>query len=353
MRRWMAVVIAAGSLASAAGSCTADTFTSDGGDASVSDGGGGDGIGPPSDAGCACDSGTCVSGLCLPPMGDTPCLAMGQGDGHVYWTDGRTNGTVYRMTTDGTDVVQPLAANQTIPRAIAVDSTNVFWATLGTIMSANLSGGSLKTIQSGMPSRATALALDANNVYWGLATGGIYGVPRNVSNATPTIVAPTIGPVASIHLSGNLLFWTANSALVDGGSTCELASVDVTNVAAPTYYLNASSGVLRGFVVFPSQIYVSHPSGAEILFGGRTAGSTYKSWIPTTAAFDLGTEPQQQNIYWSMDLSTGSIAKSPASTTPSQTIVAPNETNPSCIAFDATKVWWVSGSHVIPWSAPQ
>jgi len=355
-RSWLApfLVIGFGVAGTGIESCAADTFTpAEGGvDANNNDSPQvGDAVGPPVDGGgCSCDGGACVDDKCILAMGDTPCMALGAStDAHVYWADARQSGNVYRMTTDGSNQVELIASNQSFPRAIAVDQNSVVWATSTTIMSANLNGGNLTTIQSGMSQRATALTLEGANLYFGVPSG-IYVVPKNSSGTTPQLVTTTAGTPAHVAFAqftaARLLFWTANQPTGDGGAVSEFASL--VGDASVSHYLSGVSGTLRGFAVGGNGafLYAAHTTASEIL-GGPPIDGGMVTWLQTLAPYDLALDGTE--VYWSQTSANGAILKSPSA--PSASVIQSGETNPTCIGIDATHVWWVSNSHVVPASA--
>ena len=64
-----------------------------------------------------------------------------------------------------------LVSAQPAPRAIAVDATNVYWATTGTIAKVSLGGGS-PTILARSRSQPFQIVLDSSSAYWTNAYGG-------------------------------------------------------------------------------------------------------------------------------------------------------------------------------------
>lgn len=85
------------------------------------------------------------------------------------------NGSILQMAHAG-GTVTTLATGQATPSSIAVDDTNVYWATRyginqSSVQSVPIGGGPIATLATGQ-GNTNAIAVDANNVYWVSTTAG-------------------------------------------------------------------------------------------------------------------------------------------------------------------------------------
>jgi hypothetical protein len=106
---------------------------------------------------------------------------------HVFWTSYQ-GGTVTRTAPDGSASLT-IASGQQTPMGVVVGATSVFWSdeTGGAVMKAPIDGGTPVPLASGQG--VTSIALDATNVYW--ASGGLQTVPQ--SGGSPVMLAAAPG----------------------------------------------------------------------------------------------------------------------------------------------------------------
>jgi hypothetical protein len=185
----------------------------------------------------------------LPAKGGTPItLFAGSGDAYsqaiavasaqVYWSsfDRQTAlSTVLAVSVDGGEPMT-VVSGQTAMRAIAVDSTNVYWlGTLdGKVMKAPLAGGEPTTLATGQ--LLQSLAVDATSVYFTMGNledptrGSVMRVP--IDGGTPTRLAegPYPGDSGTLAVDANNVYFVA---VVDGAND-EVLSVPIAGGAATT-----------------------------------------------------------------------------------------------------------------------
>jgi hypothetical protein len=218
--------------------------------------------------GQAC-TGKCTGGRCLVTLasvagGSAHGLAV---DGaYVYWTNNlavatSNGGSVLKVPIAGGPFVT-LASAQPFPTGIAVDGTNVYWATGTDVRKIPLGGGSPLNFGAA-PGSADGLAVDATSAYWGggkvaLAGGAPVafqtqsGAPGIAVDATSvysasgsTVIKVPLGGGAPVTLAtgqvnafgiavdATSVYWTNNSAqsgsimkvAIGGGNPTTLTSV--------------------------------------------------------------------------------------------------------------------------------
>ena len=186
-----------------------------------------------------------------------------------------------------------LAGGQDFASAIAVDATNVYWATNTELLKISKAGGK-PVVLAPTQMQAFAIAVSATNVYWSVEyAGAIMKVP--VGGGTPTTFASATAPTG--------------------------LAVDAVNVYWADYGANTIS---------------KKPIG-----GGATVTLASLTSPPQGLAVDA------QNVYWVAD--DGSVAYVPIAGG-SSTPLATEGGSGLMVAVDATTVYWTSGYAV--WAVP-
>lgn len=286
---------------------------------------------------------------CSTPQCQLTTLAAGQSwpgevavdSTSVYWTT--YYGAVMKVPLGGMEeggVVATLASASN-PSAVAVDDARVYWADLGngSVASVPLDGGMASTLASGQ-AEANGIALDAVNVYWtngGMCAGAgvtcagdggtVMSVPLDGGNVA-TLVAGQSGPFA-VAVNATSVYWTdynagtVMKAPLDGGAPSTLAS----GQASPSR-----------IAVDAANVYWLTSNGGTVmavpLDGGTSVTLAAGQLYPSGIAVD-GT-----SVYWTAKDDT---VKKVAVDGGAVTTIATGMNGPRGIAVDGTSVYWANG----------
>ena len=155
--------------------------------------------------------------------------------GYVYGTlgngGGATGPSVGKLPTSGGTPIS-LGSSPGALNGLAVDATNVYWATDSAVMKAPIGGGgTTATLVSG---NGSPLAVDANNLYYGfdgLGGSNTYGpvLQLPLAGGTPTTLATGLYEVDGIAVDAANVYWSDNNGSVlrvpiGGGAVTTLAA---------------------------------------------------------------------------------------------------------------------------------
>jgi hypothetical protein len=233
-----------------------------------------------------------------------------------------------------------LAAGQTYVHGIAVDSTNVYWATGGSINAVPLNGGSVVMLAS---EGGTEIAVDATSVYWtSYYARNVNKVPLGGGSVVRLAKQPEPYGIA---VNDSMLCWTSYS---DSGFVATMG----LNGGTPT--------VLPGSDQPPEEYWpvdIAADSTNIYWTGGTMYGSVYRQPISGGAAVALSTD-KAYGAPWGIAVDAtyvyftvpnggqdtyGTIEKVPIAGGPT-TILAHTKLGdaPEAIAVDATSVYWTN-----------
>jgi hypothetical protein len=278
--------------------------------------------------GCAndCLGGGCADGVCGPiptvvTSGLDSPFAIALDSSSLYVTEYRDAGRVLRIPIGGGAAVE-IAANQTRPRAIAVDATSVYWANEGgTVMKAALDGASPVELAVNQ-AEPYALAITATDAYFTTHTGNeLIRVP--LMGGPTSVVAPDQSDPHGVFVDQDNVYWSTNETVrsipLAGGAVVPLASgldavhhlaVDATHVYLSRAYLGevmrvpigggelsvVSSGhdQIEGIAAEAGSVYFADSGADRVLrvAGGKLASIASAQQGPSMIALDAA------NVYF-------------------------------------------------------
>jgi hypothetical protein len=303
------------------------------------DGGGADSGSSLPDSGCpiACvvDGGlfTCVNGHCLTTLAASQSWPYGLAvdSARVYWTNSGSSGSVMSVNLDGSNIAT-LASGQSAPTLLAIDSTHVYWLveSPGSVMKALLDGGSPSTLASGQAGLG-GIAVDSASVYWSNVAAGGTVVRAALDGSGPVALATGQSGAFSMASDSSALYWTANgnsaviSAPLDGGQLFTIAS----NQATP-YYLALDA----------TRVYWSDHNNATIVSALKDGGGFVT--LATSAYTPYGVAVDSASVYWAGG-ENGTVMKVPLDGGAPEVLVS-GQGFPIEIAVDATSVYWTNNT---------
>jgi hypothetical protein len=251
-----------------------------------------------------CLGGQCEAGVCLPnalvTTGDPRYLAID--DGSFYWDDDVLD-KVFRLPKSGAGSPITLATlpPQSSCNQLKLDSTSVYLTLdttdggtgAGAIAKCPLDGGALQIVTTAPQNLPRALAVDSSGVYWVDQGVDPPAIMFQAGLATASqITSGETGSSVELALAGGLLFWTSDNS----GGALKRCALPSCSDAGTTVLTTGSSGIgdlaigaQRIFwsdAVIPGSVY-------QMLFdGGALDKFTSAGALPHTIVFD------SSYVYW-------------------------------------------------------
>jgi hypothetical protein len=313
--------------------------------------------------GCGLTCAACVKGRCTTTIA-TPALApwaIAVDSKNVYWTSlgscasdgGVPTGNIASAPITGGPPVT-LATGQGSPSAIAVDAKSIYWVNKadcsgnGSVVKAGLDGSGLTTL-AGNQNQAQHIALDAANVYW-TTSDGVMSMPLGgvAGGGAPTTLASKQGASAGVVVEGKDVLWAqsgasydVNSIAVGGGSPKKLTAA--CGAGSPCFDVAAlaADGTNVYWSPLPGGTYASYNVVAMPLGGGALNTLAGMQGI----AADITTDGK--NVYWTtygMFMGLGDTVVEVPVVGGTPTTLASAQANPRGVAVDATSVYWANSS---------
>jgi len=321
---------------------------------------------PNCDAGaCSCATATLCGGVCVDE----------QTDDHNCGACGVSCAGTCAL---GRCVTTLSAEPQTMPYAIAVDATNVYWGTWetlpspgvaeipGTVQSVPIGGGTASVLASGF-GEIWALALGSSTIYTAGSEGitalpkapdagadrtlEVGGEPISVAtNGTSLFFADAAGDVVAFSIAQGTTTLVAAGAnpwnlaadaqhvyWTNTGGTVSMAPVGGTDGGAPTVLASGETNP-RPIAVDSANLYWGTSTALVRLPLGGDGGAP----IVIAPALPIQIAVDATSVYWTYGNGTGGqVLKAPIGGGP-VVVLAAGQTNPVGIAVDGTSVYWVN-----------
>jgi sugar lactone lactonase YvrE len=256
---------------------------------------------------------------------------------YVYWSNLNYPHAIRRVPKIG-GVAESLALDEG-SWALAKDDSSLYWVQswAGTVRKMTLDGTSPPIdLAQGQPfgqDDARGLAVDGSNVYWATYGGyGVWSVP--IDGGLPIQLASAFAP-SSIAVDATRIYWieTAPQAAV---VAMPLAGGPKTILAVATYASNACSG---GLVVAADNAYWANDTGYQVLrvplSGGPSTVLAADQAQPCNLVID------DDNAYWT-NSADGTVAKVPVTGGPVAELAALADSFPTGIAVDQHCIYWAT-----------
>ena len=316
--------------------------------------------------GRTCFGGTCTNGQCAPVVvanvtGRATGVAVD--DQWLYYAfNGNTANTagIARIDKDGKQAATPVTpATLSSVYEIAVDGTNVYWAT-GTLTAtapAAPDGAIWKATKDGKGTPATVVSaqpiygvyasfvLDATNVYYtaygeynstsGQYNGGVYKCPIAGCGTAPTSLATTTRRPLGIAMDGTSLFFTAwgDTALAgEGAYKCAIGGCPAT-LPAP---FATPVGTPWAVTLTPTDLVVATDS--VVMKYDKAKGDSTTLAAAQRTPHSIVTDGT--TVYWANESGGTVMACAAAGCNGNPTPIAQNLQYPYFVAIDDKAVYW-------------
>ena len=214
-------------------------------------------------------------------------------DTGVYWTQNADNGAIMEIAKSATTGGTPVKiADAKSSLAIAVDVTSVYYTTAaGELIKAPLSGVVAATLQSGL-SNPRAIAVDSNNVYFVLGGSGSDGALMKYAIASSGPAAPL---ASNLQAPAGVVVDATDAYVSSKGGILKIA----LSAGGATVTLGPASGTPDGIAVDDQDVYWVNPSEGTVMKVSKMGGT------PVTVASGQksphGIVVDSKAIFWTTD----------------------------------------------------
>jgi hypothetical protein len=237
-----------------------------------------------------------------------------------------------------------LVSEQPSPRAIAVDTTSIYWADQpaqgGAVVQMPIGGGALTTLASASGATLEAFAVQGSSIYWANnAADNTFILEASIGGGAATTLAsePTFIPVG-LAVNATHVVWTTEGT--EGTAAGTVVTVPLAGGTATT--LAANQGGLIALAVDATSVYWKDDQSVlkAPLAGG--AISTLCTLSSSTAGASFNMAVDATNVYWTGRNGTaGTLMKVPVGGGTATTL-ATSSSMFSAMAIDATSVYVAS-----------
>lgn len=296
--------------------------------------------------GRSCLDGTCESGKCQPfalaTGQDTPSV-LTTDETHVYWTNQGGAGAVMRIAKEGGEP-EVVGVTDRPPGGLAVDDQTVFWSEVGSgsenhvwrLDKADIGTSVPPTVLQSGQSPSLAVAVDDTNVYW--VTTGTVRTKLKTGGPTTTLASDQDSVPFYLVVDLDHLYWTTHIrgqvmgidlSEVDAGPRKLAGGQDnptgLTSDFANLYWLNFQGDADGGTpkVMRIAKVNMDEP---EVLADGQSGPTIIRA--------------NGSDLFWSNNVDGTIMRMSKSGGTPQ--VVAEGQGAPAGLDVDATAVYWVN-----------
>jgi len=323
------------------------------GDTSASDGGGGNDASKGKDgggssvkcgSGCTDTGGTCSAGSCVCTDGYSSCDNACVNEQLDVGNCGGCGIACAESCISGE--CQVTLSSSESATALAVDATNLYWInSSGSVVKAGISGGSPVTLIASQDG-PQGIALDAANVYWTTSDGNLVSIPK--SGGSLITIASGQSGILGLAVQGANAYWGASDGTSYAILTARTASA---GAGAPPTEVSSQLGGAQpvAIAVDASNVYWTTKSGlfSAPLGGPPDGGSAPQSLGGVGGNGVSALAIDTSTAYWGSFASGSGTVQKVALAGGGTTQLASGQFGPNGIATDGANVYWTTQAGLV------
>lgn len=301
-----------------------------------------------------CQGGDCIAGLCQPVQLTTAAspFTLAVDTSNVYFATGTS---IVKCSIAGCTAPTPLATNQGSGLSgLAIDATNIYWVgnSAAVIRTCPLANCGTPTTLASAQSNPRVVSVSGSSIYWvnggdeTTVAGHLNQCNITTCNNNPTVLA-SVGDAWGIASDPTSVYWTRTGT---AASLSKCAGAGCSS--SPSVLASNEHGAFALAIDSASAYWVTATDGQVLKCSlGGCGGNPVV--LASSQKPEWGLAVDATSVYWSNYTSTGTImacAKTGCNGTP--TPLATNQNMPAHVVVDANSIYWLTATAVMKVAKP-